>query len=174
MENMSLSDIATVTRGADDFGGSGMWFLAIILILLIAGGGAFGNNGDYGRFASASSQQEILFGQQFQNLDNKMDRLGNGIADSTFALNNAITTAQSNLGSAIVTEGRGIADKLCDLKATVHAEGEATRGLIQQNKIDSLQAQVNELKTQNMFCGVPKVSPYMYNIQPNCGCNCNI
>lgn len=160
--NMSLSDIAAVTRGAEDFGGGGsMWFLAIILILLIAGGGAFGASGDYGRFATAASQQEILFGQQFQNLDNKMDRLGNGIADSTFALNNSI-----------VTEGRGIADKLCDIKATVHAEGEATRGLIQQNKIDSLQAQVNELKTQQMFCGVPKISPYLYNIQPNCGCNC--
>ena len=162
MDNMSLSDIAAVTRGAEDFGGGGsMWFLAIILILLIAGGGAFGAGGDYGRFATAASQQEILFGQQFQGLDNKIDRLGNGIADATFALNNSI-----------VTEGRGIADKLCDIKATVHAEGEATRGLIQQNKIDSLQAQVNELKTQNMFCGVPKISPYMYNIQPNCGCNC--
>ena len=161
MDNMSLSDIATVTRGADEFGGSGMWFLAIILILLIAGGGAFGG-GDYGRFATAASQQEILFGQQFSNLDNKIDRIGNGIADSTFALNNSI-----------VTEGRGISDKLCDIKATIHAEGEATRGLIQQNKIDTLQAQVNELKTQQMFCGVPKISPYMYNIQPNCGCNCN-
>lgn len=162
MDNMSLSDIAAVTRGAEEFGGSGMWFLAIILILLIAGGGAFGAGGDYGRFATAASQQEILFGQQFSNLDNKIDRIGNGIADATFALNNSI-----------VTEGRGIADKLCDIRATVHAEGEATRGLIQQNKIDTLQAQVNELKTQQMFCGIPKISPYMYNIQPNCGCNCN-
>ena len=163
MDNMSLSDIAAVTRDNEFGGGSSAWVLIILFALIFGwGGNGFGNRGgDFGQYATAASQTEILLGQQFQNLDNKMDRLGNGIADSTFALNNSI-----------VTEGRGIADKLCDIKATVHAEGEATRGLIQQNKIDSLQAQVNELKTQNMFCGVPKISPYMYNIQPNCGCNC--
>lgn len=46
-----------------------------------------------------------------------------------------------------------------------------------QNKIESLQAQVSELKTQNMFCGVPRISPYGYGVVPNfatpCGCGCN-
>lgn len=162
MDNMSLSDIAAVTRGAEDFGGGGsMWFLAIILILLIAGGGAFGG-GDYGRFATASSQQEILFGQQFQSLDNKMDRLGNGIADATFALNNTI-----------VSEGRNTQDKIYAMDKDLSDKIAGIGSLIQQNKIESLQNEVNTLKTQNMFCGVPKISPYMYNIQPNCGCNCN-
>lgn len=44
-----------------------------------------------------------------------------------------------------------------------------------QDKIESLQAQVSELKTQNMFCGVPRISPYGYGVVPNfatpCGCN---
>lgn len=42
-----------------------------------------------------------------------------------------------------------------------------------QNKIESLQAQVTELKTQNMFCGIPRINPYGYNVVPNftnCGC----
>lgn len=44
-----------------------------------------------------------------------------------------------------------------------------------QDKIEALQAQVSELKTQNMFCGVPRISPYGYGVVPNfatpCGCN---
>lgn len=161
MENMSLSDIATVTRNADEFGGSGMWFLAIILILLIAGGGAFGGGGDYGRFATASSQQEILFGQQFQGLDNKIDKIGYGIADSTFALNNTIINEGRQTQNQLYAMNESLGDKITSIGA-----------MIQQNKIDTLQNEVNTLKTQNMFCGVPKISPYMYQIQPNCGCNC--
>lgn len=158
MDNMSLSDIATVTRN-DEFGGNSMWIIAIILILLLSGSALGG--GDYGRFATASSQQEILFGQQFQSLDNKIDRLGNGIADSTYALNNTI-----------VNEGRNTQDKIYAMDKDLSDKIAGIGSLIQQNKIESLQNEVNTLKTQNMFCGVPKISPYMYQIQPNCGCNC--
>ena len=160
--NLSLADIAAVTNGGE-FNGTNSWVLIILFAMIFGGGGFFGNRGDYGQFATAASQQEILFGQQFQNLDNKMDRLGNGISDATFALNNTV-----------VSEGRGIADKLCEIRTEIHAEGEATRNLIQQNKIDGLQAQVNELKTQNMFCGIPRINPYGYGVYAynNNGCGC--
>lgn len=50
--------------------------------------------------------------------------------------------------------------------ATVVAEGSATRNLIQENKIDSLQAQVNQLQLAQALCGVPKVNPYGYGTYP--------
>lgn len=157
--NYSLSDIASVANGMDGFGGGNAWFI-VILFLLIANGGF--NRGDYGQFATAASQQEILFGQQFQNLDNKMDRLGNGIADSTFALNNTI-----------VTEGRGIGDKLCSISNLIREDGEKTRGLIMQNKIESLQEKVQTLEMQNAMCGVvkyPMGSTWAMNGNPFCNC----
>ena len=129
--NYSLSDLATVTNG-NGFGGNNMWL--IILFFVIFGGNGLGwnrGNGDFGQYATAASQQEILFGQQFQNIDNKIDRIGNGIADATFALNNSIkdgTYTTTNAvkdtayatGAAVASEGRNIQMQLaqccCDNK----------------------------------------------------------
>ena len=177
-DNLSLSDIAAVTNN-DAFGGNNSWFLILIFLLLFGTNGWNRGTGELGQYATAASQQEILFNQKFSDLDNKMDRgftsLGNGISDATFALNNTIVNGTNNVAGTVIAEGRSIGDKLCELRTEIHAEGEATRALIQQNKIESLQAQVNELKTQTMFCGIPKINPYGYQVVPNptsCGCNC--
>lgn len=93
--NYSISDLATIANGNcnGNMGGS-FWF--IILFFLICNNGGWNNGwnrgttGDYGQYATAASQQDILFGQKFSDLDNKIDRIGNGIADATFALNNSI------------------------------------------------------------------------------------
>lgn len=171
--NYNLSDLAAVTNGNGFGGNNGIW---LILFALLFGNNGWNRNYDgYGQYATAASQQEILFGQQFQNLDNKLDRLGNGVADATFALNNTVVTNANNIAGTVIAEGRSISDKMCELKTVVHAEGEATRTMMQQNKIESLQAQVNELKTQNMFCGIPRINPYGYGVyayQNSCGNAC--
>ena len=166
MENYSLSDIAAAT--GEGFNGNSSFFW-IFALLLLANGGMWGNRGDYGQYATAASQQEILFNQHFNNLDNKMDRgftsIGNGIADSTYALNNTI-----------VNEARGIQDKIYDVKTSIHAEGEATRAMIQQNKIETLQGRINQLELQNAMCGVvryPLQTTYTSGANPFCNCgNC--
>lgn len=175
--NYSLSDIAAASGGNGFYGGEGIWFLLLVVLL---GGGGFGwgrNNGDFGQYATAASQQEILFGQQFQNLDNKMDRLGNGIADSTFALNNSIKDGNAMVAGRVVDEGRALQTQLCqhfaDTNATTIAQTQKILDAIAQNKIDSLQAKVTQLETQNMFCGIPRINPYGYGVYPYNGCGCN-
>ena len=160
----SLSDLAAVSGGGalGGLGNSGLIILIVLFMML--GGGGWGNRGDFGQYATAASQQEILFGQRFQNLDNKMDRLGNGIADATFALNNAITT-----------EGRNIQNQFAATQAAIHAEGEATRALLQQNKIDALQGQVSQLQLNAALCGVvryPNATTYTAGASPFCNCGC--
>lgn len=128
----SLSDLRAVTDGADGISGGSAWL--IILFLLIIGNGGFNgyrNNGELNSYATAASQQDILFSSKFQALDNKIDRIGNGIADATFALNNSIkdgTYTTTNAvkdtayatGVSIVNEGRAIQNQLaqccCDNK----------------------------------------------------------
>ena len=170
MENgYSLSDIANATGGG--FGGNNCWWIILLFFLI---GGTGWNRSDY----SAASQQEILFNQHFNNLDNKMDRgftsIGNGIADATFALNNSIKDGNAMVAGRVVDEGRALQMQNCELKSAIHAEGEETRKMLYQNKIDSLTAQVSELKTQNMFCGIPRINPYGYQVVPyqNGCCNC--
>lgn len=187
MENYSLSDVAAVTGGNNGFGGCNSWVLIILFALIFGGGGFFGGANGYGQYASAASQQEILFGQQFQGLDNKIDRIGNGIADATFALNNSIKDGNAAVAGRVVDEGRAMqhntdalrydmAQQFATANATTTAQTQKILDALAQNKIDTLQAKVNQLETQNMFCGIPRINPYGYGVYQysnGCGCNCN-
>lgn len=180
----SLSDIAAASNGGEWGGNSFFWIFAL---LILAGGGGFFGRGDYGQYASAASQQEILFGQQFQNLDNKMDRLGNGIADSTFALNNSIKdgnyATQTAIKDCCCTTQRNIdsvrfdmANYHADTNAVVTAQTQKVLDAISQNKIESLQGRINQLELNNALCGVvryPLQTTYTSGSNPFCNCNCN-
>lgn len=200
--NYSLSDLSAVTNG-NGFGGNSWWI--IILFVLLCGGNGWNRGGDYGQFATAASQQDILFSSKFSALDNKIDRIGNGIADATFALNNSIKDGNAMVAGRVVDEGRAMQSQLADCccknqanvdalrydmatqfanaNATTTAQTQKILDAMAQNKIDSLQSQVNTLQNQialkEAMCGVPKINPYMYGIVPtysgcNCGCNGNI
>ena len=183
--NYSLSDIAAMTN-KDGFlgGGAGTLIILFLIIMMLGGGIGWNRGGDYGQYATAASQQEILFGQRFSNLDNKIDRIGNGIADATFALNNTINGVQTVLGGAIGTEGRNLqmqlAESTCKIENAVHAEGEATRNLIQQNTVQQLRDRVAALEADSRMCGVvryPMQMAYSAGGSPFCnynnGCGCN-
>ena len=67
----------------------------------------------------------------------------------------------------------------CDITTAIHAEGEATRQLIQTNEIQALRDKVTSLEMDSRFCGVVRYpTSYAYNAGPSpfCGCNscCNI
>lgn len=182
----SLSDISAVTGGMNGLGGGNSLVTLLLLFALISGGGAFGwgNRGDFGQYATAASQQEILFGQQFQNLDNKMDRLGNGIADATFALNNSIKdgnyATQTAIKDCCCTTQRNIdsvrfdmSNYACQIQATDTANTQKILDAISQNKIEALQGRVNQLELQAAMCGVvryPNAMTYNAGISPFCNC----
>lgn len=184
--NYSLSDIAAVSN-ADGFGGNNIVTLLLIFALI---NGGWGNRGDYGQFATAASQQDILFGQKFSDLDNKMDRgftsIGNGISSATFSLNNSIKdgnfATQTAIKDCCCTTQRNtdalrfdMSNYHADTNAVVTAQTQKILDAMAQNKIDTLQAEVNSLKTQNMFCGIPRINPYGYGVYQysnGCGCNC--
>lgn len=169
----SLSDMAAAT--SNGFGSEGLWIFALLLLLFGSnGGGLFGGRGagDYGQFASAASQQEILFGQQFQGLDNKIDRIGNGIADATFALNNSINAVQSNLGAQINAETNSISDKLYAINSNIDNKFAALEKSQLEQRINEQAAQINALQTQTMLCGIPKVNNTAWGVYPYAGCGC--
>lgn len=193
----SLSDISAVTNGMNGFGGGNSLVTLLLLFALISGGGfGWGNRGDYGQFATAASQQEILFGQQFQNLDNKLDRLGNGIADATFAINNSIKDGNTMVAGRVVDEGRAMQSQLADCCCTTQRNIDSVRfdmsnysasirendnantqkilDAISQNKIETLQGRINQLELQSALCGVvryPNAMTYDAGTSPFCSCN---
>lgn len=165
MEGTSMVGIQpTMPIGGDGFGfGGGSAWIMLIFAFLILGGGGFGGYGNRGNVATT---EEVSAGFNFAGINNKLNELTLGQANINQNLGNAICQSTYELASKI--------DSCCcqtqlgikDLMATVVAEGSATRNLIQENKIDSLQAQVNQLQLAQALCGVPKVNPYGYGTYP--------
>ena len=104
--NFSLADISSVLNKDNGLGGNA--FVLIVVLFLFM----FMRNGIpvSGTVEGNSSTYEILQGQQFQSLNDKIDRVNNGICDGTFALNNSITSEgrATQLGLAGVNAYRQI------------------------------------------------------------------
>lgn len=181
---LSASDIALLGNEGMNGGNAFLWIFAL-LILANGGLGGWNRAGEFGQYATAASQQEILFGQQFQNLDNKLDRLGNGIADATFALNNSIKDGNYATQN-IVKDGFCANQKNIDsvrfdmsnyasaIQATDTANTQKILDVLAQNKIETLQGQINQLQLQNALCGVVRYpNSWTYNAGTSPFCNCN-
>lgn len=177
MSEYSLSDLALATNN-DGFGGNmgGGWF-AWILLFALFGGNGFG----FGGRNQAATTEELSAGFNFAGINNKLNELAAGQANINQNLGNAICSSTYELGGKIdqcccntqlgVQQVRyDMAVQNGDLKALIHSEGEATRNMLQQNKIESLQAQINQLQLSNAMCGIPRINPYGYGVYayPTC------
>ena len=164
MDNLSVADIAAVTRNNDycnDGMGFGGGWLSWILIFALLGGGGFG----FGGRAQAATTDEVAAGFANSAVLNKLNELtvgqaninqnlGNAICSSTYELASKIDNCCCNTQAAIQQVRYDMAVQNGDLKALIHSEGEATRNLMQQDKIESLQAQVSALQLNQALCGV--------------------
>lgn len=181
MDNLSVADIAAVTRNNDycnDGMGFGGGWLSWILIFALLGGGGFG----FGGRAQAATTDEVAAGFANSAVLNKLNELtvgqaninqnlGNAICSSTYELASKIDNCCCNTQTAIQQVRYDMAVQNGDLKALIHSEGEATRNLMQQNKIESLQQQINALNLQTALCGIPRTSPYGYGIYAYPACS---
>lgn len=202
---MSLSDIAAVTRNANDdgnWGGNGAWWIIILFLFALMGGGLNGWNrqGEYGQYATAASQQEILYGQQFGQLNDRLTNLGNSVCNLGYEMQGGIgqlgkevALGQSNLQQTIMGTGNGIQQQIascccenrlatanlsaqmdrqtCDITTAIHAEGEQTRALMQANTIQQLRDKVNALELAGQMAGVVRYpTGYAYNAGPSPFC----
>lgn len=186
LDNYSLSDLRAAVGDDGAFGGNGAWWVILLFLFWGFNGNGWNRQGEFGQYATAASQQEILFGQQFGQINDRLTRIDNGICDSTFALNSSITTEGRNLSSqlaqcccdnrlATANLAAQMDRQTCDITTAIHAEGEATRALIQTNEIQALRDKVSSLEMDSRFCGVvryPMSYSYSAGNSPFCGCGC--
>ena len=113
----SLSDIAAVTNrndgyGNDMFGGNGAWWLIVLLLFGWGGRGFGGFGGGYGMGggcgAPCATQADVRAAVDQQTLISKLDQQTYGLADSTYALNNAITNGFHGVDNAICNLGYNV------------------------------------------------------------------
>lgn len=212
MDNYSLADIAAATRNNDDNGfgigsGGGIFFLAILFLFfaMMGGGtGLFGNRtGEYGQYATAASQQEILYGQQFGQLNDRLTNVGNGICNLGYEMQGSIgqlgkevALAQAGTNTTILQTGNGIQAQLaqccCDNRlatanlaaqmdkqtCAINSNIDAKFAELQKNQLEqtiAAQAQrINQLELASQMYGVVKYpNGYSYNAGPSPFCGCN-
>ena len=196
MDNYSLSDIRAAT-GADENGGGGggaWWIIILFLFLFGMGGGGWGwgNRGN-----DALTRAEMQQGFDTQEITRKLDGLSYGMCDGFYAQNTtmlngfagvtaAVRDAQFAAQQCCCETNRNIdgvrydAQKnTCDIITAIHAEGEATRNMMQQNESQQLRDRIQRAELRDAMCGVvryPMATTYTSGGNPFCGCNngCNI
>lgn len=193
---ISLSDIAAVTRGNDENGWGGGWFLIVILFLFMFGfgGNSWNRQGEFGQYATAASQQEILFGQQFGQINDRLTSLGNGICNLGYemqgnlgTLGKEIALAQAGTNTAIMQTGNAIQQQIsgccCEtqrgmdaINANIDAKFAALEKSQLEQRIAEQSARIASLEMDNRLYGVVRYpSGYTYNAgaSPFCGGCCN-
>lgn len=111
-------DIPNVVNSSGGFGGDGMFggnWAWIIVILLIFGWGRNGWGNDNGSGQGAA--QDYVLVSDFAQIERKLDSISNGICDSTFALNNTMTTGFAGLTQNLMTNGFETRSAISDLSS---------------------------------------------------------
>lgn len=197
---LSAGDIMALTKNNDGLFGDGIW--GIIMLLIIAG--LFSGNG-FGWGNRGNLANDTLLGDEFikrdlfnvnQNVSNTACQTQKEILENRFNCSqNACNTQKEILESRYTTQlgfqnaQANLSNCCCDLKTAIHAEGEATRSMIQSDKIEQLRDQVyaSNLALSNANLAntvinsvrpfpIPSytvTSPYvgLYNPYNGCGCS---
>lgn len=191
MDNYSLSDLAAITKDNDGWGSG--WFLIVVLFLFMFGRGNWNGNGDYDRFATAASQQEILFGQQFGQLNDRLTSISNGICSLGYdmqgnigQLGKEMALAQNGTNTAIMQTANGIQAQLAEcccntqraidgVNANIEAKFAALEKSQLEQRIAEQSARIASLEMDNRMYGVVRYpNGYTYNagMSPFCGGGC--
>lgn len=196
MDNYSLADIRAATGANEDgWNGGGAWWIIILFLFMFGmggGGWSWGNRGN-----DALTRAEMQQGFDTQEITRKLDGLSYGMCDGFYAQNTTMLNGFAGVTSAVrdaqfaaqqcccetnrnIDSVRYDAQKnTCDITSAIHAEGEATRALIQKNEMQNLRDRLQQMELREAMCGVvryPMATTYTSGGNPFCGCNngCNI
>ena len=190
MENYSLSDIRAATdHDRDDGIGGGAWWIIILFLFMFGMCGIGGFGGQNGALTRAEMQQ----GFDTAEVTRKLDGLSYGLSDGFYAQNTTMLNGFAGV-TAAVENARFAAQQCCcetnrnidgvrydaqkntcDIITAIHAEGEATRNMMQQNEIQQLRDRIQRAELRDAMCGVvryPMATTYTSGGNPFCGCGC--
>ena len=190
-DGVSLADIAAVTDNKDGMfggaGGGGMWIFALLILLLIGGGGLFGGNRGCYQAGEPVTEAGLCNAMNFNNLEYSVGRLNDNLTNTYIGLQNGMCqmgyetlknfgTTQNQIAQCCCETQRAIdgvnyngAINTAAINANTTAQTQKILDAIAQNKIESLQAQVNQLQLQSAMCGViryPNSTTYTAGMSP--------
>ena len=163
-EGLSAGDILALTRDQDGMGNA--WnnpFIYLVWLALLGGnGGLFSRRDDSNALQGALTRSDMFEGFNNQDINSQLRGITNGLCDGFYAVNNGLKDGFYGIQSALA-ENRfaqqnccceikgGIKDlsaegyrNTCEIITAIHAEGEATRALINSNTMQELRDKLAE------------------------------
>lgn len=175
--------LALQDRGNDCmFGGNGGMWVIFLVFLLALGGGGLGGFGGNAAAQGALTRAELYDGLNYNQIENGIRGIQNGLCDGFYSQNTTMLQGfngiQRDMCTGFSAINAGIAENrfaaqqcccetnrnidavryeaaknTCEITSAIHAEGEATRALINANTMqdlrDRLEAKNQELMTAN-------------------------
>lgn len=156
-EGLTASDVLALTRNNNE---EGMWnnpFIYLVWLAVLGNGGLFGNRGvGDAAVQGAITRSDLFEGFNTQDINSQLRGITNGLCDGFYAINNGLKDgfygikgalaenrfAQQNccceLGGKINEVRYENSQNTCAITNAIHAEGEATRALINSNVMQEL------------------------------------
>lgn len=170
MDTLSAADVMALTNNNEN-GWQNNPFIYLVWLAVLGNGGIFGNRGADAATQGAITRADLNDGFANAQIENGIRAIQSGLCDGFYAnnttalqgfagVNSGLTELSFNMKDCCCQLNRSI-DALaaenykntCAITTAVHAEGEATRALIQQNMVqdlrDRLEARDRDLLTAN-------------------------
>jgi hypothetical protein len=171
----SLADIAAASGGTNNE----MWnnpFIYLVWLAVLGGGGIFGG-GRYGTDVAtqgALTRSDLFEGFNTQEINAQLRGITNGLCDGFYATRQGISDLGYAVKDCCCTTNRNIdavryenSKNTCEITNAIHAEGEATRALINANTIqelrDKLEARDREVMTRDFQLSQLAQNQYLVN-----------
>ena len=143
-EGLSAGDILALTKNNEN----DMWnnpFIYLVWLAVLGGGnGLFGNRGD-AAVQGAITRSDLFEGFNNQDVNGQLRGITNGICDGFYATRQGISELGFGMKDCCCSINRNIdavryegAQNTCAITNAIHAEGEATRALINANTVQDL------------------------------------
>ena len=195
MLTMPVAPTNSGGNGGFGWDGNGSWFIIILFLFVLMSGGGFGfgaRQGELGQYATAASQQDILFGQHFGQINDRLTNIGNGLCTLGYEMQGNIgqlgkemALAQNGTNMAIMQSTNGIQAQMAECCCTtqraldgINANIDAKFAALEKSQLEGRIAQLeqanNQLYMREQLCGVVRYpSGYTYNAGPSPFCGCN-
>ena len=156
-EGLTASDVLALTRNNNE---DSMWnnpFIYLVWLAVSGNGGLFGNRGvGDAAVQGAITRSDLFEGFNTQDINGQLRGITNGLCDGFYAINNGLKDGFYGIKSALAENrfaaqncccetNRNIdavryegSQNTCAITNAIHAEGEATRALINSNVMQEL------------------------------------
>ncbi len=153
----SLADIAAATGGNRNnnsgFGDNGSaWWIVILFLFCFMGWGDEGNGfGPRSGGGSSATRAEIGYGFDFQNLDNQVRGVQQGICDGFYAMNTGMLNGFCDTRAAIAEGFHGVDNAICNLGYQTQ-QGFSNLMMANMQNTNAITAQLNNMASDNAAC----------------------